>query len=389
MYKYRYVIVSVFLVITLSVAVFAACTGSSRAVQIESLAAGLQDTDGLPISGGKVYTYAAGTTTAKSVYLDSSCASAATNPVVLDSYGQARVYADGLYKFTVQTSSGNALFTFDQLAYSYFSPNYTGVLTVNGTIKAINAGTAIVVDQAIQAYDAGGIEFKTDDSIVRLTVKDNGDVSVNHSLLTNEIKSISGTLVVSNNMRVSGNLVISGNLTFATVNVATIVSLNAVNLVSSMNIMKPWTAVPAYVAEGYFVTASLGGSGWHTPTLTVVYDPTSMIPNESPSINVTANGYYIVMAQISTVSDPSDATDQNLIMEVYRNGEEILFSQFRVSTGGASSDVYPQHAGATRLVYLNAGDSLYLRYQCARAGGDTHTRKGGAGSSYFGIARLY
>jgi hypothetical protein len=49
-------------------------------------------TDGLPLVGGKLYTYAAGTTTPIATYTDHTAANLNTNPVILDSAGQAGVW---------------------------------------------------------------------------------------------------------------------------------------------------------------------------------------------------------------------------------------------------------------------------------------------------------
>jgi hypothetical protein len=63
-------------------------------------------TDGLPLVGGKLYTYAAGTTTPIATYTDNTQASLNTNPVILDSAGQANVWlADSItYKYVLKTA---------------------------------------------------------------------------------------------------------------------------------------------------------------------------------------------------------------------------------------------------------------------------------------------
>jgi len=61
--------------------------------------------DGTPLVGGKLYTYAAGTTTPSATYTDSTGASANTNPIILDSRGEANVWLSGsLYKFELKDS---------------------------------------------------------------------------------------------------------------------------------------------------------------------------------------------------------------------------------------------------------------------------------------------
>jgi hypothetical protein len=59
------------------------------------------DNSGLPLAGGKVYTYEAGTTTAKDSYTDSTGTVPNTNPIILDSKGEANIWTSGLYKINV------------------------------------------------------------------------------------------------------------------------------------------------------------------------------------------------------------------------------------------------------------------------------------------------
>ena len=46
----------------------------------------------VPLVGGLVYTYQAGTTTPKATYTDSTGVTAQSNPVVLDSRGEASIW---------------------------------------------------------------------------------------------------------------------------------------------------------------------------------------------------------------------------------------------------------------------------------------------------------
>lgn len=64
------------------------------------------DDDGNPLSGGKVYTYDAGTTTNKETYTDSSESAQNTNPIILDADGRADIWlASGAYKFIIKDAN--------------------------------------------------------------------------------------------------------------------------------------------------------------------------------------------------------------------------------------------------------------------------------------------
>ena len=70
------------------------------------------DDNGVPLSGGLLYTYAAGTTTPQVTYTSSAGGTACPNPIVLDSAGRppAEIWlTSGLsYKFTLKDSTFKA-----------------------------------------------------------------------------------------------------------------------------------------------------------------------------------------------------------------------------------------------------------------------------------------
>lgn len=73
------------------------------------------DSNGDPLSGGKLYTYEAGTVTAKRTFSDKGLSTPNTNPIILDSRGEAIVYGSGDYKFILKNSADSLIWTFDNL----------------------------------------------------------------------------------------------------------------------------------------------------------------------------------------------------------------------------------------------------------------------------------
>jgi hypothetical protein len=78
------------------------------------------DSSGNPLSGGKLYFYAAGSTTAQNTYTDSTGGSANANPVVLNSRGEPANeiwFTTGLtYKAVLKTSADVTIWTVDNLS---------------------------------------------------------------------------------------------------------------------------------------------------------------------------------------------------------------------------------------------------------------------------------
>lgn len=115
------------------------------------------DANGAVLVGGKIYTYAGGTTTPIATYTSSTALIANTNPIILDSAGQANIWLlpTVSYKFVVKTSADVSLYTTDNI-YGYAnatsveillaSPPAIGNVTPNsGAFTTLSASDAATV----------------------------------------------------------------------------------------------------------------------------------------------------------------------------------------------------------------------------------------------------
>lgn len=94
------------------------------------------NSNGAPLVGGQLFTYAAGTTTPQATYSDSTLTSPLANPVVLDGSGEATVWLGPLaYKFQLQDSIGNVQWTVDQIAQNLDGSILTNALA-NGAVTS-------------------------------------------------------------------------------------------------------------------------------------------------------------------------------------------------------------------------------------------------------------
>jgi len=108
------------------------------------------DLNGAPLSGGLLYTYAAGTTTPLASYTDSTGNIANTNPIILDSRGEANVWLSGaIYKFALYTSVSVLIWTVDNINGSTFASNATGDGTTTA-FSVVNGFTAIYINGVYQ-----------------------------------------------------------------------------------------------------------------------------------------------------------------------------------------------------------------------------------------------
>lgn len=112
------------------------------------------DNAGLPLSGGLIYTYQAGSSTLLTTYTDVNGNVANTNPIVLDSAGRTPneiwLQTGYSYKFVIQTSAGVTLQTLDNLypilqnATASVTPTPTGLIAMwSGSIGSIPSGWAL------------------------------------------------------------------------------------------------------------------------------------------------------------------------------------------------------------------------------------------------------
>jgi hypothetical protein len=127
------------------------------------------DDNGVPLNGGLLYTYAAGTTTPLATYTSSNGVTANSNPIVLDSAGrvpyQVWLTVGSAYKFILKTSTGVTVWTEDNV-FGYGS---------SADITFIQSGTGAVVRTAqnkmrewVSAEDFGVIGGGTVDDTVTL-----------------------------------------------------------------------------------------------------------------------------------------------------------------------------------------------------------------------------
>jgi hypothetical protein len=131
------------------------------------------DNNGTILTGGKLYTYVAGTTTPQVTYTSASGATPHANPIILDSAGRVpggEIWlTDGLvYKFVIETSTAILLGTYDNItgindinvnaSDVEYDPPFTGAVTSGYTV-------ADKLSQTVSVKDFGAVgDGVTDDT---------------------------------------------------------------------------------------------------------------------------------------------------------------------------------------------------------------------------------
>ena len=114
------------------------------------------DRCGKPLAGGKVYTYEANTTTAKTTYKDPYGLTPNTNPIILDAAGEADIYLDGTYRIRI-TDRNDVLVNDVEKIGSWFSDNLQDTLdNISGAMDDALKPILQNLDNAINAAAAAG-----------------------------------------------------------------------------------------------------------------------------------------------------------------------------------------------------------------------------------------
>jgi hypothetical protein len=131
-------------------------SAGQNAKNIEFLLSQVRQASG-PLTGGKVYAYASGTDTPKTIWLDRNKVTAAANPYTLDANGTAQLFGDGLYRIVIKTSAGVTVYDRSGLSYkdalglAYDVADYASLAAactaLNGTGATLQYGT----DQTLTA----------------------------------------------------------------------------------------------------------------------------------------------------------------------------------------------------------------------------------------------
>ena len=114
------------------------------------------DRCGKPLAGGKVYTYEANTTTAKTTYKDPCGLTPNTNPIILDAAGEADIYLDGTYRIRI-TDRNDVLINDVSKIGSWFSDNLQDTLdNISGAMDNALKPVLQNLDETINIAAAAG-----------------------------------------------------------------------------------------------------------------------------------------------------------------------------------------------------------------------------------------
>ena len=335
------------------------------------------DNNGVILSGGLVYTYAAGTTTPQTAYTTSAGNVAHTNPIVLDSAG--RVSSGGeiwltqgqTYKFVLKTSASITVGTYDNISGSSDPGNiYAAFAAPSGSslIGYLPAGANAVATtvqtklrESVSVADFGAVgDNSTDDTTALQNAIDyavaNG-VQLNFAAKTYKITA--PLTVGSATPNTSGSFQLAGERASIVNNFGTTILLYGTGFSCIMEfkagafrncgmsgIRLSCNTVPA--ADVYAATAGIyfsqtAYSGLHFEDL--------HITNCRYAIYIVANGYG------------------NGEFNTYTNVSSLLVQKFFVMASGTGQAFGHMFYGCHMLAYANTGSSEYVFFDLGDGNG--------------------
>ena len=134
--------------------------------------------------GGQLFTYAAGTTTPQATYVDSTQTTPNTNPVILNAMGQASVWLDVTlsYKFVLQDSAGNPLYTQDNISGALFATSLTLGPPASGSTLTLNGSPGLTAGQFVETITQTSNVVGTSGLLVTSSVANNSGIAIRNSV---------------------------------------------------------------------------------------------------------------------------------------------------------------------------------------------------------------
>ncbi len=201
------------------------------------------DNNGLPLSGGLVYTYVVNTLTPTPTYPTTAAAIAGTganaNPVVLDSRGEAPIVVNSAIKIIVKDSAGNQLSAVDNFGSaaggaateSLVDSNGNELITFTETVSAVNqmdvtnaasgagpiiqsAGNNTNIDFNIKGKGTGTLKLDGGTTGgVTIGSASSGTISLQSNTAITGTFSVSGTSTLTGAVSAGAGVAVTGNIT--------------------------------------------------------------------------------------------------------------------------------------------------------------------------------
>jgi hypothetical protein len=296
--------------------------------------------DGSPLVGGKVYTYAAGTTSPQATYTDSAGSTPNTNPIILDSRGEANIWlGEAAYKFKLTDADDVEIWVVDYIAAP--TTAVSPVLTGNVTISTNSSSPALKITQT-GTGDVLRVQDSTDPDLTPFVITSSGAVGIGTVAPTEALDiDDNGRIQLSSNG--TSRTLISADATNSTFDVKDarncVVKTNGVTRLTIASTGTSTFSSPINVTGNSSITGTFGISG----ALTVSSGGASITGNSSVSgtlgvsnLLTASNGFTVTAGGASITGNSSVAGTFGASGIISANNGISVSNGLTVATGGAA-----------------------------------------------------
>ena len=364
---------------------------------------------GIPLVGGKVYTYAAGTTTPLATYTTAAASTPNTNPVILDSRGEASIFFSAAnYKIVVKDSLDSTIWTQDDLAGDAAAAVLTRLALSTGSslVGHIASGTGAVAI-TVQAKLRESVSVKDFGALGDGVADDTAAINLAIAYLT----AIGGILIFPTGVyKISSTITWANNITYKGVGYSTsntrgsvllfsVTGANASQISNALNSgtfasinFEGLTFVHAALSSGYALLYDTGSSYLNinkckfnhagAGSFGVVFDQTEISTIDRCIFEATANigtGANIWLANGATPQNPTGAI-------YYTNRIGITNNQINPALGGALATGILDSGGIAHTIEDNNFNSGGYYIKIVTGAAISIKRNEMEGATVYGIA---
>lgn len=231
------------------------------------------DDNGNPLSGGKIYTYAAGTTTPLTTYTSYTGLTPNANPIILDAAGRTpeQIWAtDGIfYKFVIQTSTDVQVRTWDHIGSGFadslanntdpslgdsligFRQSNSQGNLVNAVGKTVHAKLQDII--SVKDFGAVGNGVTDDTAAIQAALNAFRPTAIANNGLPNVSRTIYipfGTYIITSPLSVYSGTVLVGDGAASTLKADGSLTTQIISLVPTINGQSRWVSISGLNFEG-------------------------------------------------------------------------------------------------------------------------------------------
>jgi hypothetical protein len=286
------------------------------------------DANGAPVSGAKLYTYSAGTTTPKATYSDAGLTILNSNPVEADAAGRfGDIFATtGSYALVMETSAGAPIWDADPVDGATGSTAAPGAgirnLLTDGDFASVLTLTAVATDGGYIADNWYALNQSNNTTASLQTLQQDGipnNLRITQANATPQRYGVAQVIPAADSYRARGSSVtLSGKIRHslaAPIRYAVLAWTGTADA-PTKDVVNDWTSA-SYTAGGFFnsTTLTVVGVGSITPTANTWTDITAL----SGSVTSSANNLIVFVWT-------EGATVQNATLDVSQLQLEVAAS---------------------------------------------------------------